>query len=457
MYNFVYINTHDTGRMISPYGFDVPTPNLKELAKEGTLFTQAFCCSPTCSPSRAAMLTGVYPHQNGMLGLAQRGFSLINPEKHLASYLASHGYQTAISGIQHEVGWYLDLDEDAIKKLGYQSVLTTSSNMYEKEDLHLWDEANAIAASKWLESVDTTKPFMLSYGMHSTHRPYPIEVASNIDERYVKPEFPSVSNVGNRHDQAQYMTTAQYADRNVKRIVDALKEKGIYDNTILVFTTDHGAPLPFHKCNLKDDGMGISFILRHPKIGNGTVVDELVSQIDLFPTICDLLEIEKPDYLEGKSFAISLIDSNSKIHDEVFAEVNYHTSYEPIRCVRNKRYKYIRYFDETWKKLNLSNIDESEPKDFLMEHGLRDITKPMEALYDCYYDPNEVNNIIDRDDVQEVVKHLRKVLKENMEKTNDPLLHGELAFYPHYKVNTKTCLQASSKNPDDYDSRGRGL
>ena len=108
MYNLVYINTHDTGRRISPYGYNVPTDNLLDFSKDATVFTNCFCCGPTCSPSRAAMLTGTYPSQNGMLGLAQRGFSLYHPENHLANYLKSHGYDTAISGIQHETGWYLD-------------------------------------------------------------------------------------------------------------------------------------------------------------------------------------------------------------------------------------------------------------------------------------------------------------------------------------------------------------
>ena len=114
MYNLVYINTHDTGRMLSPYGVKAPTPNFEKFAEDATLFTHAYSCGPTCSPSRAAMLTGIYPHQNGMLGLAQRGFSLADPEKHLANYLRQNGYRTAISGIQHETGWYLDIHEDAL-------------------------------------------------------------------------------------------------------------------------------------------------------------------------------------------------------------------------------------------------------------------------------------------------------------------------------------------------------
>lgn len=457
MYNFVYINTHDTGRMIAPYGYDVPTPALQQFAQEGTLFTHAYCCSPTCSPSRAGMLTGKYPHQNGMLGLAQRGFSLNHPQEHLASYLRSQGYQTAISGIQHEVGWYLDIHEDALHELGYDTVLTTDSTPFAREDLHRWDRQNVTEAIRWLDQVDRSRPFMLTYGMHSTHRPYPLQVADNVDERYVKPAFPGESNEGNRHDQAQFMTTAQYADQNVHLLMEALKEKGLLEQTVVIYTTDHGVALPFHKCNLKDTGIGISLILRHPQKGHGVVCDQLVSHIDVYPTVCELLGVEVPAGLEGRSFAATLSDPTYEVRDAVYGEVNFHTSYEPMRCVRTKRYKYIKYFDASWQVTNLSNIDESAQKDFLMAHGLKERKKPMEALYDCYYDPDEVDNRIDDPDLQSVVQDLRQRLQHFMEATADPLLQGELEMKPYYKVNKKTCLEASSKNPDDYDPRGRGL
>lgn len=452
MYNFVYINTHDTGRHISPYGYNVPTVNLESFADDATLFTHAYCCGPTCSPSRAAMLTGTYPHQNGMLGLAQRGFSLNEPSKHLASYLRSKGYHTAISGIQHEVGWYLDLDKEALHELGYEDILTTSSREFIKEDLHIWDRNNALESVKWLKGKK--EPFMLSFGMHSTHRPYPLNVDSSINEKMVHPLFPLDCNDITRHDEAQFMTSAKNADDNVKIIIDALKENGLYDNTIVMYTTDHGVANPFHKCNLKDDGIGISLIIRHPVKGRGMVYDDIISHIDIFPTVCELLGIEIPDYAEGKSYA-RVFDKKEKVDDYIFAEVNFHTSYEPMRAVRDSRYKYIRYYDETWKKLNLSNIDESLSKSFLMDNGLRDLNKPMEALYDTYYDSHETNNLIDDENYREIRDRLKGVLLKHMEKTADPILKGELEFHSQYKVNKKECLTASSKNPDDYDPRGR--
>lgn len=451
--NVIYINTHDSGRMLSPYGYDIPTENLKKLAEDSVVFTNAFCAGPTCSPSRAALLTGTFPHQNGMLGLAQRGFSLYNPEKHLANFLKNNGYNTCLCGIQHEYGWYLDLEKNGLHNLGYKEIITTDSKPFKKEELHLWDRNNAIEVVRWLDNYNEEKPFLLSFGMHSTHRPYPVEVAEFIDERYIVPPYPITNNEENRHDHAQYMTTAHYADENIKMIVDALKRNNLYENSIIIFTTDHGLALPFNKCNLTDTGIGVSLIMKVPNAdSNGKVVDSLVSQIDVFPTLCELLNLNKPDYLEGKSFAEAFADNKAFLDEYIFAEVNFHTSYEPVRCVRTKRYKYIKYYDETWNKVNLSNMDESVPKDFLMNNGLKEKVKYREGLFDLYYDPTERNNLADDIKYKEILKNLRKVLLEKQIKTDDPILKGALEIKKGYKVNKVECETASSKNKDDYIS-----
>src|SRR5690348_18259258 len=99
--NILYIHSHDTGRMTSPYGYAVPTPNLQHLAEEGVLFRQAYNAAPTCSPSRASLLTGECPHSNGMLGLAHRGFFLTDYKRHIAHTLRAAGYYSELIGLQH--------------------------------------------------------------------------------------------------------------------------------------------------------------------------------------------------------------------------------------------------------------------------------------------------------------------------------------------------------------------
>lgn len=100
--NILYIHSHDTGRFTSPYGYQVPTPNLQGLASEGIVFRQAFCAAPTCSPSRASLLTGACPHSNGMLGLAHRGFALNDYRQHIIHTLRREaGYRSTLIGLQH--------------------------------------------------------------------------------------------------------------------------------------------------------------------------------------------------------------------------------------------------------------------------------------------------------------------------------------------------------------------
>mgnify|MGYP001308609935 CR=1 FL=1 len=99
--NIVYIHSHDTGRYVQPYGHAIPTPAIQKLADQGVFFRRAFSAAPTCSPSRAALLTGQTPHSSGMLGLAHRGFSLADPRQHLAYTLKSVGYDTVLAGVQH--------------------------------------------------------------------------------------------------------------------------------------------------------------------------------------------------------------------------------------------------------------------------------------------------------------------------------------------------------------------
>jgi hypothetical protein len=99
--NILYLHSHDTGRYVQPYGYAIATPHIQALAEEGVLFRKAFCAAPTCSPSRASLLTGQHAHTSGMLGLAHRGFSLTTYQQHLLYTLRKEGYQSALIGEEH--------------------------------------------------------------------------------------------------------------------------------------------------------------------------------------------------------------------------------------------------------------------------------------------------------------------------------------------------------------------
>lgn len=453
MKNVLYIHTHDSGRVLSPYGYKVPTPEMERFAKAAAVFRSAYCAGPTCSPSRAAMLTGTYPHQTGMLGLAQRGFSM-DYSRHLVQFLNRNGYHTVLCGIQHEAGWYLDLEQGAAQ-IGYQEELTRDNAGYRQEDLVDWDKENAMEACRFLRNRKGDQPFFLSYGMYATHRRFPDKIDDDIGADYALPPHPIPDSPETRADFAGYLMSVKSADTCFGQVIRCLKEEGLWDDTVILFTTDHGLAYPFAKCTLFDSGIGVNLMIRMPgAAANGTVIDALASHVDVFPTLCDLLGLEKPDYLEGVSLAPLLDRERESVREDIFAEINFHTSYEPVRCVRTERYKYIRYFDPSYLKINRSNIDESASKNYLSERDLDGQVKWEEALYDLAYDPGERNNLAGRPEYGEVLQDMRRRLEQYQVTTKDPLLSGPIAVKPEWKVNRKECDKASSKNPDDYISAG---
>lgn len=449
--NVLYLHTHDTGRVVSPYGYAVDTPNYQRLCDDSLLFQNAYCAAPTCSPSRAALLTGTYPHQNGMLGLAQRGFGL-DASKHLANILHGHGFCTALCGVQHEFGYYTDHDK-AYRLLGYEIDLSADATRFDEKGLVYWDSLNAANLSYWIEKYEDERPFFVSYGMHATHREWPDAPEGNANGS--QPPLNLPNNDITRRDFARYKESVHMADSNVGMVVDALKKAGLYEDTVIILTTDHGVSYPFEKCCLKDLGIGVVLAMRVPgSRTRGRSFDGLVSHIDVLPTLLDLLGIKKPDYLEGTSLADVFAGDEIPGDEAVFSEVNFHASYEPMRSVRTKRYKYIRYFDTTYLHVNRSNIDGSEVKQFYEENGLMEIEKDVEALYDLYYDAYEMNNLVDNERYQNVLEDMRNRLRAFMERTDDPLLEGPIEVRPEWKVNRRESRSSGSCDPGDYESLG---
>lgn len=451
--NIIYIHTHDSGKVLSPYGYDVPTPSLQAFAEESTLFRQAYCVGPTCSPSRAGLLTGMYPHSNGMYGLSQRGFQLHDYSQHLVNFLKSEDYHTVLCGIQHEAGKYTDHAE-AAQIIGYDQNISADNTDMTEQELVEWDYENAHSVSEWLKNVDNDKPFFLSYGLFATHRKFPEEgfEGQQFDPKYIMPPTPLPETETVREDYAGYLRSASWFDRSFEVVIDTLKAEGLYEDSIIIFTTDHGLAFPFGKCTLFDSGIGVSLIMRVPGSAmNGEAVDGMVSQVDIFPTLCELIGAEQPSYLQGVSFADMFQTKNLETREEVFAEINYHTSYEPARSIRTKRYKYIRFFDEDYLKINRTNIDNSTSKVFYHENGLDQVVKPKEGLYDLLYDTGERNNLAGDPEHLELLEDMRRRLDAYQKKTNDPILSGHFDVRPEWKVNKKETYNPSSKDPEDYE------
>src|SRR5947209_9044486 len=281
--NILYLHSHDTGRYVQPYGHQVPMPNVQALADQGVLFRQAFCAAPTCSASRACLLTGQYTQTNGMLGLAHRGWSLRDYSHHIVHTLNDLGYSSILIGEQH-----IAKEPDVI---GFDEVLKI-------ETTHV--EAVAPLAMEVLRRR-RDRPLFLSVGFFETHREF-LGPGSLRDVHYsqVPANLPDVPEV--RADIAAFKASARSLDQGVGTVLNVLDETGQADDTLVIFTTDHGMPFPGAKATLYDRGLGVMLILRGPvPFGSGRVIDAMVSHIDVYPTVCDYLGLDPPAFLQGVS------------------------------------------------------------------------------------------------------------------------------------------------------------
>lgn len=413
--NILYIHSHDTGRHVQPYGYWVRTPHLQMLAEQGVLFRKAFCASPTCSGSRASLLTGQFCHNNGMLGLAHRGWKLNDYGEHLIHPLREAGYRSILIGEQH-------ISEDP-GVIGYDEVVPVDNN-----------HATQVAPAANAMLRDTSEPFFMSVGFFETHREFELP-ASVRDSLYAQPA-PNLPDLeATREDVAAFKASARSLDEGIGSVLNELHRAGLEDNTLIVCTTDHGLAFPRQKATLYDRGTGVLTIVRGPGgFTGGKVFDAMVSHLDIYPTLCELAGVSTPDYAYGKSILPLISGEVDRLHDEVFTEMTFHAAYEPQRAVRTERWKYIRRFHD-YQHPVLANCDDSATKDLLVAAGWGDQIVPEERLYDLLLDPNENANLAYDESHASVREDLAARVGAWMEATDDPLLDGPVEPPPGALVN----------------------
>jgi N-sulfoglucosamine sulfohydrolase len=422
--NILYLHSHDTGRYVQPYGHRVPTPNIQRLADQGILFRRAFCASPTCSASRACLLTGQYGHSNGMMGLAHRGWSLNDYRQHLVHPLHDAGYHSVLIGEQH-IAKRPDI-------IGFDRVVRIATT-----DV----ETVAPVASEIL-GEPPPEPFFMSVGFFETHRDF-LHPPSLRDTLYSLPPPNLPDTPDTRRDMAAYSASARSLDQGVGSVLEALDNHGLADDTLIIFTTDHGLAFPGAKATLFDRGLGVMLILRGPGgFAGGKVHDAMVSHIDVYPTICELLGIERPEFLQGISLLPLVRGEAASVRDVIFAEMTWHAAYEPQRAVRTERFKYVRRFGERERPV-LCNCDDSPSKSLLLRLGWAERKVPFEQLYDLAFDPNEAANVAADPANRSTLEELRERLLGWMADTEDPLLHGDPAPPPGAEINDPDQLSAS--------------
>jgi N-sulfoglucosamine sulfohydrolase len=405
--NIVYLHSHDTGRYVQPYGHQIPTPNIQRLADQGLLFRQAFSAAPSCSGSRACLLTGQWAHVNGMMGLAHRGWKLVDYNRHIVHPLREAGYWSALIGEQHIS------DDSAV--LGYDHVVDIGTN-----------RAHSIApAALQLLRSRPPQPFFASIGFFETHREF-FQPSSVRDALYGAPPAHLPDTPATRADMAAFKASARSLDQGVGAVLHGLDEAGIADETLVVLTTDHGLPFPGAKATLTDRGLGVLLIVRGPGgFHGGHVTDSLTSQVDLYPTLLEVAGAPRPDEVHGQSLLGLVRGEVGSVRDELFAELTYHAAYDPQRAVRTSRHKLIRNFGERLEPV-LPNVDDGPSKDLLVAAGWGSQRRPRVELYDLVMDPIEMRNLASEPEFAETLENLDGRLRTWMETTNDPLLSGDV-------------------------------
>jgi len=426
--NILMITCHDLGQHLGCYGVQtVRSPNIDALAATGCRFERYFAAAPTCSPSRGVMLTGRYPQSNGLMGLthAPWWWKLNGSERHLASLLAEAGYDTTLIGLQH-------VTQGDPKELGYRTVLSPRRKA----------DQTVAAAEKFLREArrGADRPFFVKVGFFEVHRAggsYLHRQPDTSKGLHIPPYLKDTEAI--RDDLARFQADIHATDAHIGKILAALAASQVADETLVIFTADHGIAYPGAKWSLREAGLSIPLILRQPgtALTGGKVHRELMSNVDFLPTLLDWVGVKIPANVEGVSFKDVLLGRGARTaqppRQYVFAQrVSHALRDNTSRSVRDERHKLIRYFEQGRSVVFPTDAVPIDVSRHVGRPQRRGGARPFVQLYDLQSDPNELTNVADQPRYAAVRRELSGRLLEWMKQVGDPILDGPIAT-PYYR------------------------
>lgn len=419
---------------LSPYGHDsIMTPNLQRLADGGMRFDNAILTTSSCSPSRASIITGRYPHQTDAEELH---WPLPKEQTTFVEKLKEKGYWTGAAGKWHlgeavRDRFHVVRDVDTS---GFQLPEGEAANGGSFEETLKGDARSGCA--DWIPLMrerETGKPFFLWLAALDPHRPYHesiLEDGARPDEIRIPPYHPDTPAV--RADYQQYYDEITRLDRFVGTVLDELDTQGVAENTLVLFISDNGRPFPRDKTTLYDSGIKTPWIVRWPaKVAPGSICKRLVSSVDIAKTFLSLAKIEKPGMtFEGVDLSPLFTEPEKPIRDYVFAEKNWHDYEDHARAVRNERYKYIRNYYEDLPLTPPADVVRSPTYVELIrlreKGGLSPdqlicfaAPRPAEEVYDLKLDPFELKNLAADERYSPLLHAMREALADWEKKTKD--------------------------------------
>jgi len=411
--NILWLTTEDIGPEIGCYGDEnATTPVIDALAAKGVKYDNAFASAPVCAPARSSIITGMFAPSLGSHHMRSTG-KFPSALKYFPQYLAEKGY-------------YCTNNNKTDYNLKYDVT-------------EIWDESSPRA--HWRNRKSADQPFFAVFNFGGTHESAVNGEAKHLqiiedvsadllispDNVSIPPYFPDVPDV--RELWARYYNNISALDFWIKDFLKQLEEDGLAENTIVFFYGDHGAGVPRHKRWLYDSGVRVPMIVYAPDqhahllpVKPGTTTDELVSFVDLAPTVLNIAGIDIPENMQGRAF---LGKNLSPEREYVYAARDrMDERYDMQRAVRDKQYKYIRYYDPAKpftqymntpeKGAIMAAIREGEREGSLPKHGkkLMQSSKPVEELFDVAADPYELNNLSGDPGYKDVLQRMREAHKE---------------------------------------------
>ena len=417
--NVVWLVAEDLGDYIPSFGDStIETPNLSRLAAEGVCYKNVYSVSGVCSPSRAAIATGMYPSSIGAHHMRTLSQQLAAKEKGIINYEVVPPYDVKmVSQIMRENGYYCTNN----KKEDYQFYKSKMA----------WDESSIFA--HW-RNRPPGRRFFSVFNFGVTHEsnlwdPWyrhfdldsfppdrsikkwwerfagiekPLYVPENI-EINVPPYLPNNEVV--KKDMKRMYSNIVEMDQKVGMILEQLEDDGLLEETIIVWYTDHGGPLPRQKRLLYDSGIKVPMIIRFPnRVRAGEVDERLISFVDFAPTLLSMANIEPQIYHQGKPFEGKNKSKSERPYIHAAAD-RFDEHYDMIRAVRDKRFKYLKNYnpDEPYYLPLHYRENMASMKELLRLNSAGQLndtqaqwfrsTKPEEELFDVLNDPYELNNL----------------------------------------------------------------
>lgn len=436
--NILLITADDLGLQLSCYGDPyIETPNLDALAASGVKYRTAYVTQASCSSSRSSMLSGLYPHTTGQIGLANAGFVLDPSQvgKNLPAYLKEAGFRTGILGKLHvapETSFPFDYRPKRQDTRDVRAVADNASVFLNRDSADPFFLMVNYADPHFYKGPKTDGPMFPSQWKGIPENP--------IDEDTVPGwDFQGFDEPIARKRVSNFYNTIKRLDVGVGMLLDELEKSGHADDTLVIFLGDHGPPFNRGKTTCYESGLRVPFLVRWPGVsGAGIESKALVSAVDIVPTILDAAEVEFPRVFHGDSLRPTLTQAKSPDgwRDYLAGEFHYHgyTPFFPRRAITDGRFKLIHNLLAGQAKPG-NRVDGDPTGKFAEEEKYRDTPAgeafrrysdpPEWEFYDLELDPIEFSNLAGDPKHSEKLEELKAALIDWREETSDPLLDKE--------------------------------